>query len=142
MAEIELDQKALKAAYKAYLAPPDPDRPSVKDFPTQLQNAVRAYLTALRPVSDEAVGVKALEWREPTDHPSDMEESSMLVADGIGGKYSISHPQAVGPKYLLWWAHDEFDWSGFASVDEAKAAAFADYEKRFRSALSPQGSGS
>jgi hypothetical protein len=85
----------------------------------------------------EAVAVKPLEWREPTDHPKDPDEDdSLFCADGIGGVYSVSVRQSVGPAYLLWWAHDPMDWAGFDTVEAAKAAAQADFEARIRSALS------
>lgn len=85
--------------------------------------------------AQEPVAVKPLEWRVPTDRPDEMEDSALLIADGIGGHYAISHPQKVGPKFLLWWAHDPFYWTGFDTPAAAKAAAQADYEQRIRSAL-------
>lgn len=82
------------------------------------------------------VGVKALEWREPDDHPKDPDpDDSLFCADGIGGVYSVSVRQKVGPAYLLWWAHDPMEWTGFDTVEAAQAAAQADYETRIRSAL-------
>jgi len=84
------------------------------------------------------VAVKPLVWRKPTDHPKDPDaDDTLFAADGIGGVYAISTWQKVGPPYLLWWAHDPFDWAGFDSIDAAKAAAQADYETRIRSALIP-----
>ncbi len=80
--------------------------------------------------------VKALEWRVPTDHPSDPDiEENVYCADGVGGKYAISKKQKVGPERLLWMADDPFDWKGFNSIEEAKAAAQADYEARILSAI-------
>lgn len=82
------------------------------------------------------VGVKALEWRKPTDHPKDPDEDdSLFCADGIGGVYSVSVRQSVGPAYLLWWAHDPMEWTGFDSVEAAKAAAQADFASRLRASL-------
>ena len=74
--------------------------------------------------------IKPLEWYEPTDHPMDMDGSAQLVAAGFGGRYHISHAQKIGPTYLLWWAHDEFSWSGHNTVEEAKATAQTDFEQR------------
>jgi len=82
------------------------------------------------------IQIRPLEWYEPTDHPQDDDENCVLMAHGIGGRYSISKEQGVGPKRLLWMAHDSFIWQGYNSIAEAKAAAQADYEKRILSALS------
>lgn len=84
-----------------------------------------------------ALKVRQLEWYEPTDHPMDMEDSAMLVAAGLGGRYHVSKLQTVGKPYLLWWAHDEFSWTGHDSVEGAKATAQADHEQRILSALEP-----
>lgn len=81
--------------------------------------------------------VKPLEWREPTDHPQDMEDSSILVAHGIGGRYHISSRQLVripSPDkkgHLLWGAKDgdEFAFTEHLTIDDAKAAAQADFEQ-------------
>lgn len=81
------------------------------------------------------VKVKPLEWYEPTDHPMDMDGSSQLVAAGLGGRYHISHAQTVGPTYLLWWAHDEFIWTGHDTIDAAKEVAAEDYAARILSAI-------
>jgi hypothetical protein len=87
---------------------------------------------------EPGVKVKPLEWRVPTDHPKDPDiEDNVLCADGIGGVYAISKKQKVGPERLLWMADDPFDWKGYGSILEAKAAAQADYEQRIRSALEP-----
>lgn len=77
------------------------------------------------------MGAKPLVWREPTDHPQDYEDSCILLADGIGGKYHISPKQKVGAPYLLWWAHDEFIWEGCASIEDAMAKAEADWQTRY-----------
>lgn len=82
------------------------------------------------------VVVKALEWRVPTDHPSDPDrDENVYCADGVGGKYAISKKQKVGPERLLWMADDPFIWVGYNSIPEAKAAAQADFDQRIRSAL-------
>lgn len=93
-------------------------------------------LLSLRSKPVAGVEVKPLEWRVPTDRPDEMEDSALLIADGIGGHYAISHPQKVGPKFLLWWAHDPFHWAGFDTPEEAKSAAEADYRNRILSTLS------
>lgn len=82
--------------------------------------------------------VKALEWRVPTDHPSDPDrDENVYCADGVGGKYAISKKQKVGPERLLWMADDPFVWVGHNSIAEAKAAAQADFNTRILSALKP-----
>jgi hypothetical protein len=30
----------------------------------------------------------------------------------------------------LWWAHDNYAWEGFSTIDECKAAAQSDLQKR------------
>lgn len=83
----------------------------------------------------DAVRVKPLEWEEPTDHPQDDDENCAIMAHGLGGRYSISREQSVGPRYLLWMADDEFTWHGYASEEEARDAAQSDYEQRILSVL-------
>lgn len=87
-----------------------------------------------------AIKIKPLDWYEPTDHPQDMEDSSILVAHGIGGRYHISVRQLVripSPDkkgYLLWGAKDgdEFVFTEHLTIDDAKAAAQADFEEDIR----------
>lgn len=83
--------------------------------------------------------VKPLEWRVPRqDDPRDPDaEDTVFCADGIGGLYAISRKQKLGPERLLWWAHDPMLWTGFDTIDQAKAAAQADYSARILSALAP-----
>ena len=103
--------------------------------------AIDAKIRAASPASPSATGVrvKKLEWRKPTDHPKDPDaDDNIACADGLGGVYAVSRKQKVGPAYLLWWAHDPMDWSGFDTVDAAKAAAQTDYEARILSALVEQ----
>jgi hypothetical protein len=84
-----------------------------------------------------SVTVKPLEWYEPSDHPQDMEDSSILVAHGIGGRYHISIrqlvriPSADNMGYLLWGAKDgdEFTFTEHLTIDDAKAAAQADFDQ-------------
>ena len=68
---------------------------------------------------------------------ADMYFSAWLipVCPIIVGTSAISKKQSVGPERLLWWAHDPFAWDGFNTIEEAKAAAQADYDARIRSAL-------
>ena len=83
-------------------------------------------------MSDELV-VKPLEWREPKDDGDDFgHENDFLIADGIGGKYSI---QQEADHMLLWWAWDGFVWERCESVDEAKSKAEADWQQRVRSII-------
>lgn len=102
--------------------------------------AARAALSAALslPIAQpmNGISIKPLEWRVPTDHPSDPDiEENVYCANGIGGRYAISKKQKVGPERLLWMADDPFVWVGFNSIPEAKAAAQADYEQRILSAL-------
>lgn len=87
--------------------------------------------------------VNLLSWYEPTDHPQDMEDSSILVSHGIGGRYHISsrqrvrRPSADGMGYLLWGAKDgdEFIFTEHLSIDDAKAAAQADFDAAVRACI-------
>lgn len=101
--------------------------------------AMHDEIGRLRGVSagGEKVKVKPLEWRVPSAYgPKDPDpEDIALCADGIAGIYGISRKQSVGMERLLWWTEDPFTWTGYASVNEAKAAAQADYEQRILSAL-------
>ena len=103
---------------------------------TQENARLRTELEAAKCDRGE-VRVKALEWYTPSDHPQDRDEAT-CIAHGLGGRYTISEPQRLymgGEGYLLWWAHDEFTFAEFRTVDEAKAAAQADFERRIRSTL-------
>lgn len=84
---------------------------------------------------DNLIKARALEWRIPTDHPMDFEDSSILVADGLGGKYHISEPAPINQQgtigHLLWLAHDEFIWEPCLSIEGAKAKAEADWQARY-----------
>lgn len=72
------------------------------------------------------MAAKKLKWRRPKDDGQDYgHEDAAWVADGIGGIYAIT------PDVLLWWAHDPFIWTQFNSIDEAKAAAEADWQKKY-----------
>ena len=71
------------------------------------------------------ITAKPLRWRKPSDHPQDMEDAA-FVANGIGGRYAVTDDG------LLWWAHDEFTFEQFASIDAAKDAAEADWQRRIR----------
>lgn len=72
------------------------------------------------------MAAKKLEWRRPKDDGQDYgREHAEWLADGIGGIYTVERDG------LLWWAHDPFIWSQFGSIAEAKAAAEADWQKRY-----------
>lgn len=83
----------------------------------------------------EAPGVVVglLAWRGPSDHPCDSPDAE-LIADGLGGRYSIYVEPGGG--FLLWWAHDEFTWAAFPTIDDAKQAAQHDFETRIRAIVS------
>lgn len=96
------------------------------------KDEVRAILTAAIGAGGQAVAVKALEWRGT--------EGVWLKADaGFGGVYRITEYSGMQKPFKLethgWWSgspcgHYEF-------LDEAKAAAQADYKRRILSALVP-----
>lgn len=88
--------------------------------------------------------VKPLAWRKPTDHPQD-DEDALFVAAGLGGNYAISTRQMTRKSFdgstmghLLWDAEDNFSFTEHASVEDAKAAAQADFERRILSCLAWQ----
>lgn len=74
---------------------------------------------------------KPLRWRKPTDHPQDNEDA-LWVADGIGGRYSITDQ---GDHVLLWMAEDNFAWQRFATVMQAKDAAEVNWQREFAKRL-------
>lgn len=76
--------------------------------------------------------VKPLVWREPTHRPQDQGDA-LLVADGIGGQYSITNDEIGG--FNVWWAHDIFSWTRFPTMSIAKDAAQADFEERLMAYL-------
>ena len=101
----------------------------------------------------EAINVtaRALQWEEPGDDGLGHEDAK-FVADGIGGRYSVVPPKPIPAeiiprakpasvikiggiphfKALLWWAHDEFTFTEFDSTEDARLAAEADWQTRFR----------
>ena len=123
-------QAAKLAAVKAYVEIEGKCRPV----------AMTAALTAAFPFLSApcALEAKKLKWRKPTDHPQDMEGECSSVANGIGGRYSISNPERNKDGvygWLLYLADDEFKWEWFPSIAEAKAAAQADFERRILSCV-------
>lgn len=92
---------------------------------------------------DTKTKVEPLEWRKPIDHPQD-DEYAICVAAGIGGRYAISQRQPVRREspdkmgHLLWDAMDNFSFTEHLTVEEAKAAAQSDYEKRVLARLTVQ----
>lgn len=89
------------------------------------------------------VQIKTLDWYEPTDHPQDDADNSILVAHGIGGRYHISVRQLVRIQspdnmgYLLWGAKDgdEFTFTEHLTIDAAKASAQADFDAAVRACI-------
>ncbi len=76
------------------------------------------------------MAAKPLNWRKPTDNGSDFgHEGDLLIADGIGGHYSITADQVVG--FNLWWAADEFTFVACPTIEDAKAKAEADWQARY-----------
>lgn len=95
----------------------------------QYDNIMRAALTAAL-AHREAVAVKPLEWRGT--------EGVWLKADaGFGGVYRITEYSGMQKPFKLethgWWSGSPC--GHYELLDEAKAAAQADYEQRIRSAL-------
>ena len=75
------------------------------------------------------MSAKPLNWRKPQPFGNDFgNEDKMFVADGIGGKYSI---EKETDHFLLWDAFDTFIWTSHATLNAAKAAAEADWQKQF-----------
>lgn len=108
-----------------------------------LQTCVRMSdaLAALDAETEVKVKVRELEWYAPD--PEDIQDSDdcVLMARGMGGRYSISARQLVcipspdNMGYLLWDADDAFSFTEHLTIEAAKAAAQADFERRIRSAL-------
>ncbi len=70
--------------------------------------------------------IKTLRWRKPNGTGSDLgHEDSLWVADGVGGKYSITGDSGA---FLLWWPHDEFTFEEHATVANAKVSAEAHWQ--------------
>jgi hypothetical protein len=85
------------------------------------------------PATGADIRVGPLQWRAPTQHPQDAQDADE-VAEGLGGRYSFYiRPQG---EIILWFAHDEFIWQPFDSVEAAKAAAQTDFETRLRAFVS------
>lgn len=124
--ETEALKRADDAAWAAW--------PSCADYPERdayRAGFIAASLATPSPApSDTLASAAPLHWRKPTDHPQDGfgEPGILLVADGIGGRYSINDS---GSGILLWWAHDEFVWEACLSVEDAKAKAEADWQRRY-----------
>lgn len=53
-------------------------------------------------------------------------EGALCIANGIGGKYSITRDSG---NFLLWDADDEFTFQNYPTLEEAKAAGEADWQK-------------
>lgn len=71
--------------------------------------------------------IKPLRWRKPNDTGSDLgHQDAVCIANGIGGKYSITRGSG---DFLLWDCNDEFVFQNYPTLDEAKAAAEAHWQK-------------
>ena len=70
-----------------------------------------------------------LVWRQPTDHPDDHEETSILIADGIGGRYHITADRVDG--YLLWLPSDAFTFVPFDTIEKAQAWAESEWQMEY-----------
>lgn len=106
----------------------------LRDYGDPNDHAIaRAVLTAaLSQGQDGTVEVKPLEWRESGDW------TAVLLAD----LYRIEDQGRNWPTDRYWLDFNEHRLGKFDTLDEAKAAAQADYEKRILSALTtppPQG---
>lgn len=77
--------------------------------------------------------IKSLSWRKPTGDGADFGlEDAVAVANGIGGKYSITKDSG---QFLLWDSYDEFTFQNYPTLDEAKAAAEAHWQKSVQAVL-------
>ena len=77
---------------------------------------------------------KPLTWRMRSDHPQD-NQNAVLIADGIGGRYSIEAADAHG--WILWWANDEFTFLKCVTLAEAHEATEANWQERVATVLTP-----
>lgn len=78
--------------------------------------------------------IKPLRWRKPNDTGSDLGlDGALCVANGIGGKYSITRDS--GNSFLLWDADDEFTFQNYPTLDEAKAAGEVHWQKSVASVI-------
>lgn len=70
--------------------------------------------------------IKPLRWRKPGKSGADLgHEDAICIADGIGGKYSITKDSG---EFLLWWADDEFTFVKCQTLDAAKAIAESNWQ--------------
>lgn len=91
-------------------------------------NDVREILTAAAPYMS-GVKVKALEW---VTHKGDQHCKIAWTCEGIGGWYAIEHRHEG---HFDMWTPNNPDGGRFITLEAAKSAAQADYEKRILSAL-------
>lgn len=102
--------------------------PRYQNTRTEMARAIRAYLAS----SDSGVKVKPLVWR---DHRPDSFPEPALSAQTSFGFYNIEEVSASdSPAYVV-RLHAHHFVADKDSLDEAKAAAQADYEARIKSAL-------
>jgi hypothetical protein len=119
MTETTIDKGALEAARKALNVSAHPDFGATYN----MEAAIRAYLAAL-PVSREAVGVKALEWRV-VDRAGAMQATSQVMG------YTIE-PTRGGRGCYVTRNDGKTVATKLPSMDAGKAAADADHETYVR----------
>ena len=82
------------------------------------------------------VKVKPLVWVEQDGHGESSCDYPWLLASPLIGDYAVGRHSAGD-----FWAYADFDdrsiGSGFETIEDAEAAAQADYEARIRSCLEP-----
>ncbi|MEI3803114.1 hypothetical protein V6R85_01210 [Agrobacterium sp. CCNWLW32] len=117
-----VSDKMMTAAVAAYV------KVDKKCRPAAMRAALEAALSAVEPQPAPSVAVKALEWRQNTI------DFEIWSAETILGPYNVM-------KIVNRWDVSRYTLhkiGSFNELDEAKAAAQADYEARIRSALSAQ----
>lgn len=131
--DVSSDREELEASAEA----------SRRAYPNSTYEVVALYpgiALVASPPADNAVAVKALEWREER-HNSDA--TTYWFASTPWGRMQIDHPDDhmfatdyTGGRYLLCFWHG-LPRQRFETFEQAKAAAQANYETRIRSALEP-----
>lgn len=103
-------------------------------------SALRAALTAALATVPGESGVKELEWYELTSPREDgpAEPTGDWEASTLIGEYSVTIDTDDDVKDYPWCAWGVESIGHFATCDEARTAAQADFERRIRSALQPQ----
>ncbi|MEE9909821.1 hypothetical protein LWV33_21760 [Brucella intermedia] len=122
-----LPEEAVKAAMDAFHEAWNNNQGRDNELPAY---AHRTALTAALPFL-QGVKVKALEW---VTHKGDQHCKIAWTCEGIGGWYAIEHRHEG---HFDMWTPNNPDGGRFITLEAAKAAAQADYERRIIAALEP-----